>query len=197
MVSPIPAITTADKVLLWLKIVTIFLGGLGTITVIFAADVAMARLAVPTAVGVEAIADIPETIELELWLGYKAAKALDDKEANFHIQKMHDLATDEKQKSALYGIIMEHMPAGHFIHTYTILKELLGDKVEPELPPKTLEVRLALAFMKEGNTSESRAQIEHLLATASGQEKEGYQKAIEALAQGDSEAARLLLTLSP
>lgn len=184
-----------DKVLVWLEILTIFLGGMATLAVVFLADVFTARLANPTGVsGVEAVV-MSEEAELHHWIGYKVAVAQsDDKDVVYHVGKAFALANDLKQKSALDGVLVEHMPAGHFIHTKNILKELLGTKVEPPLAPPQLEAKLALVLLKENKLDDVKAQVEHMLTVASGPAKEVVRQIQEALLKGDLDTSRRLLT---
>lgn len=189
------SITRGDTVLVWLKILTLFLGLGGTLGVVFLADVMTARLANPIGVaGVEAVT-MSEVEELHHWIGYKVAlKAMDDKDVVYHVGKIFALSTDPKQKSALDGILVEHMPAGHFIHTKNILKELLGTKAEPQAFPAQLEAKLALALMKENKMDDAKAQVEHIVTVTTGHAKEEAQEALEAMLKGDVEAAGRPLT---
>lgn len=190
-------VTRADRVLVWLKILTIFLGGVATLAVVFLSDVMMARLANP--VGVAGVEPVPmsEVEELHHWIGYKVALgAMDDKHVVYHVEKAFSLATETKHKSALDGILAEHMPAGHFVHTKNILKELLG-KPEPPFSPIQLDARLALLLLKENKIGQSRKQVEHMQKVATETEKEVIQKALKAIQKGGLEqAGRLLAELS-
>lgn len=188
-------VTEADRVLVWLKILTIFLGGMATLAVVFLADVMTAKLANPVGVaGIDAV-KMSEVEELHHWIGYKVAlAAMDDKDVVYHVKVLFDTATDAKQKSALDGVLVEHMPAGHFIHTKNILKELLGDKAAPPQLPLQLEAKVALALLKENKLEDARAQVEHMLTVATGTAKEVIQGAMESLQKGDGEGARQQLT---
>lgn len=189
------AVTRPDRVLVWLKVFTMLLGGMGTLAVVFLADVMTARLANP--VGVAGVEAVPMSAESELhhWLGYKVAlAAMDDKDVVYHVRKAFALATDAKQKSALDGVLVEHMPAGHFIHTKNILKELLGTKAQPSQPPVQLEARLALVLLKENRVEDARAQVEHFTTVASDSIKEVAQQVLDALQKGDLESAGQRLT---
>lgn len=189
------AIARSDRVLVWLGVLTIFLGGVATLAVVFLADVFTARLANPTSVaGVEAV-KMSEVEELHHWLGYKlGVLAQNDKDVVYHVEKLFATATDPKQKSALDGVLVEHMPAGHFIHTKNILKELLGTKPEPQAFPAQLEAKLALALLKEKRMDDAKAQVEHMVTVTSGHAKEESQEALEAMLKGDMEAAVRALT---
>ncbi len=184
-------VARADRVLVWLKMVTIVLGGLGTLSVVFLADVMTARLANPTGVaGVEAVT-MSEVEELHHWIGYKVALgASDDRDVVYHVRTLFESATDAKQKSALDGVLVEHMPAGHFIHTKNILKDLLGTKLEPTATPIQLEVRLALALLKNGKLEDGKAQLEHMLTVGTDATKEVVQQALQKLKEGDVESAK-------
>ncbi len=188
-------VTRGDTLLVWLKILTLFLGFGGTIAVVFLADVMTTRLANPVGVaGVEAVT-MSEVEELHHWIGYKVAlKAMDDRDVVYHVGKLFASAADPKQKSALDGILAEHMPAGHFIHTKNILKELLGTKAEPQAFPTQLEAKLALALVKENKADDAKAQLEHTVTVTSGHAREEAQQALEAVLKGDMEAAVRLLT---
>ena len=188
-------VARADRILVFLGVLTIFLGGVATLAVVFLADVFTARLANPTGVaGVDAV-QMSEVEELHHWLGYKlGVLAQDDKDVVYHVEKLFATATDPKQKSALDGVLVEHMPAGHFIHTKNILKELLGTKTEPQAFPAQLEAKLALALLKEKRMDDAKAQVEHLVAVTSGHAKEEAQEALEAMLKGDMEATERALT---
>ena len=167
----------------------------GTLAVVFLADVMTARLANPTSVaGVEAVT-MSEVEELHHWIGYKVAlKAMDDKDVVYHVAKIFALATDPKQKSALDGVLVEHMPAGHFIHTKNILKELLGMKAEPQAFPAQLEAKLAVALLKENKMDDAKAQVEHMLTVTTGHAQEEAQEVLDAMLKGDTAAAVERLT---
>lgn len=190
-----PSVARADRVLVWLKIATIILGGMGTLVVVFLADVMTARMANPTGVaGVEAVA-MSEVEALHHWIGYKVALGFtDDKDVVYHVQKLFNTATDAKQKSALDGVLVEHMPAGHFIHTKNILKDLLGEKQEPAQSPIQLEAKLALALVKDNKLEDAQRQVEHMLTLATNAAKEVTQQALEALQKGNPGSAGQLLT---
>jgi len=187
-------ITQADRVLVWLEVLTIFLGGIATLAVVFLADVMTAKLASLSRVaGVEAVV-MTEESELHHWIGYKVAlAAMDDKDVVYHIAKAMSLATEAQQKSALDGVLVEHMPAGHFVHTKNILRELLGTKQQPAPPPTQLEARLALLLIKENKMDKAQEQVEHMLTVAAMPGKEVIQEAIKAIEKGDMEGAVRLL----
>lgn len=179
-------------------LITILFGALGTLAVAFLADVMLASLSSPSGVaGVEAVA-MSEDAELHHWIGYKVAVAgVNDKEVLHHVGKAYALATNASQKMALDGIVVEHLPAGHFIHTKNILKELLGDRPEPAQPLEQLEAKLASALIKQKNVVEAREQVEHLVAVTSGKSKEVGERTLEALQKADEElAGRLLAELA-
>lgn len=184
------SVTQADRVLVWLKVLTILLGGAGTIAVVFLADVMTAKLANPVGVaGIDAV-KMTEYEELHYWLGYKlGVMAQDDKDVVFHVQKGFAVAQDPKQKSALDGVLVEHMPAGHFIHTKNIIKELLGTKPEPSAIPIQLEARLALLLVKENKIAEAKEQLNHMLSVPTVTGKEVVQGIVEALDKGDLDSA--------
>lgn len=188
-------IAQADRVLVWLEVLTIFLGGMATLAVVFLADVMTAKLANPSRVAGVVAVTMSEESELHHWIGYKVAlAAMDDKDVVYHIAKAMSLATEAQQKSALDGVLVEHMPAGHFIHTKNILKELLGTKQQPAPPPAQLEARLALLLIKENRMDKAQEQLEHMLTVATGADKEVMQKVIKAMQQGDMEDAGRSLT---
>ncbi len=184
----------ADTILVWLKIATFFFGLGGTIAVVFLADVMTGKLANPVGVaGIDAV-KMSEVEELHHWIGYKVAlKAMDDKDVVYHVKQLFDSSTDAKQRSALDGVLVEHMPAGHFIHTKNILKELLGDKVEPQAFPAQLEAKLALAIIKQNKLEDAKAQVAHMLTVTTGHSKEEAEEALKALEKADLETAQRVL----
>lgn len=132
----------ADKVLAWLWLLTIILGGMATLTVVFMADVALAKLnrPVPPA-GVVQVA-MSEEMELHHWAIFKAAKEGNDAVAYPHLNKLLEIITDSKHRSTVDGVLREHLPAGHFIHTWMTMKELLGERTEPEMTVEQIESKL-------------------------------------------------------
>ncbi len=139
------AIIRADRVLVWLWILTFIFGGMATLAVVFAADVALANLSRPVPpAGVEQVA-MSEEMELHHWAVYKAAQAGNDTAAYAHLEKLMGMVTDPKHRSLLDGVLREHLPAGHFIHTYLTMKELLGDRPEPDLTLEQIEAKLGFS----------------------------------------------------
>lgn len=184
-----------DRVLLWLKILTFFIGGIGTIAVVFLADVILAG-ASATSVDIGATSlEVSEVGELQHWLAYKASVAQDDMETNYHVEKSLALATDADHQSLLDGLLRQHLPAGHFFHAEATIIEImdLAEKREPELSLERLHASLAHLLLAEGNTGEAQVQVEHLVALATGTEKEQGQKILDALTTGDAETATTLL----
>ena len=136
------AITRDDKILVWLWIMTLFLGGVATLAVVFLADVVLSNMGRPVPpAGVEQVA-MSEEIELHHWVIYKAAKRENDAPAYAHLEKLMKTVTDPKHRSALDGVLREHLPAGHFIHTWMTMKELLGDRSEPDLTLEEIEAKM-------------------------------------------------------
>ncbi len=136
------AVIRADRVLVWLWVLTIIFGGMATLGVVFAADVVLANLTRPAPpAGVEAVA-MSEEMELHHWAIYKAAKVGNDTTAYAHLEKLMVMVTNPKHRSLLDGVLREHLPAGHFIHTYLTMKELLGDRPEPDLTVEQIEAKL-------------------------------------------------------
>lgn len=145
MSAQVEAVKRADRALVWLWTLTFIFGGLATLTVVFAADVMLASLARPVPpAGVEQVA-MSEEMELHHWAVYKAVKAQNDATAYAHLQKLMVMATDPKHKSLLDGVLREHLPAGHFIHTELTMKELLGDRPEPDLTLEEIEAKLGFS----------------------------------------------------
>lgn len=139
------AVIRADRALAWLWILTFIFGGLATLTVVFAADVVLANLSRPVPpAGVEKVA-MSEEVELHHWAIYKAAKEQNDAAAYAHLQKLMGMVTDPKHLTLLDGVLREHLPAGHFIHTYLTMKELLGDRSEPDLTVEQIEAKLGFS----------------------------------------------------
>jgi hypothetical protein len=185
-----------DKVLLWLKILTLLVGGIGTLAVVFLADVILERVsAAPMSVELEATVEMSEVAELHHWAAYKATTVQNDFEANYHVEKALALATDTEHQSLLDGLLREHLPSGHFIHTEVTLIEILesGNAHEPELSFSPLHARLAYLLLAEGNIGEAQEQVEHLVTLAAALEKEQGQKILDALTTGDTDTASLLL----
>ncbi len=189
-------IERGDRILLWLKILTLIVGGIGTITVIFVADVVLASLSdAPIPIELEVAVPMNEVAELHHWLAYEASIAQNDMETNYHVEKALTLATDAQHQSLLDGLLREHLPAGHFFHAEDTMKEILelAEKREPELSFDRLHASLANLLFEEGNIGEAQEQVEHLVALAAGPEKEQGQKILDALATGDTKTASLLL----
>ena len=189
-------IERADKVLSWLVILALIVGGIGTIAVVFMADVILARVsATPLSIELEVAVPMNEVAELHHWIAYKASIAQNDMETNYHVEQALALATDAQHRSLLDGLLREHLPAGHFFHSEDTMKEILelAEKREPELSFTMLHASLAHLLLAEGNSGEAQEQVEHLVALATGPEKEQGQKILDALATGDTEAAALLL----
>ena len=139
------AITRDDKILVWLWIMTLFLGGVATLAVVFLADVVLANLGRPVPpAGLEQVA-MSEEMELHHWAIYKATKTENDVPAYAHLEKLMKTVTDPKHRSALDGVLREHLPAGHFIHTWMTMKELLGDRSEPDLKLEEIEAKLGFS----------------------------------------------------
>ncbi len=150
-----------DRVLLWLKILTLFVGGIGTITVVFVADVILERVsAAPLSIELEVAVPMNEVAELHHWIAYKAATAQNDMETNYHVEKALTLATDAQHRSLLDGLLKEHLPAGHFFHAEDTMKEILelADKRDPGLSFTLLHASLAHLLLGEGNISEAQEQ---------------------------------------
>ncbi len=113
--------------------------------VVFAADVVLTNMSRPVPpAGVEQVA-MSEEMELRHWAIYKAAKAQKDTPAYAHLEKLITMISDPKHKSLLDGVLREHMPAGHFIHSWMTVKELLGDRTEPNLTLEEIEAKLGLS----------------------------------------------------
>ncbi len=189
-------IERGDRVLSWLMISVLIIGGIGTIVVIFVADVILASLAdAPIPIELEVAVPMNEVAELHHWLAYEASIAQDDMETNYHVEKSLTLAIDAQHQSLLDGLLREHLPAGHFFHAEDTMKEILelAEKREPDLSFTLLHASLAQLLLAEGNTGEAQEQVEHLIALTAGPEKEQGQKILDALATGDTETASLLL----
>ncbi len=187
-------IERADRVLVWLSMVTlIFGGGVGLAVVFMAGPLTDAMAAAPMPIQVEAAPQMPKVAELHHWLAYKAATVQNDFEANYHVEKALDLVTDAEHRSLLDGLLREHLPAGHFIHTEGTLEELLGASLEPHESLDLLHANLAQLLLDEGNIGEAQEQVEHLVVLATGPEKEQGQRILDALTAGDTETASSLL----
>ncbi len=185
-----------DRVLSWLLILAFFVGGIGTISVVFLADVILERVsAAPLSIELEVAVPMNEVAELHHWLAYEASKAQNDMETVYHVEKALTLAIDAQHQSLLDGLLREHLPAGHFFHSEDTMLEILelADKREPELSFDRLHANLAQLLLAEGNTGEAQEQVEHLIALAADPEKEQGQKILNALVTGDTETASLLL----
>ena len=193
-------IERGDRVLLWLKILALLVGGIGTIAVVFLADVILASVSdVPLDIELETAVPLSEVAELHHWIAYQASVAQNDMETNYHVEQALTLATDAQHQSVLDGLLREHLPAGHFFHSEDALIEILelAEKRKPELSFARLHASLAQLLLAEGSIDEAREQVEHLVALATGAGKEQGQKVLEALTIGDAEtAARLLAELS-
>ena len=90
-----------------------------------------------------------DVMEMHHWLAYWAAKEKDAPKVNHHVSLALILATDPRHRSDLDGLIREHISEEQFIHTQKTLKEWLGGRPEPGMTPEKLEVKLALALLKE------------------------------------------------
>ncbi len=189
-------IERGDRVLLWLKILTLVVGGIGTIAVVFLADVILASVSdVPLDIELEVAVPLSEVAEQHHWIAYQASLAQNDMETNYHVEKALALAEDAEHQSVLDGLLREHLPAGHFFHSEDALLEILelAEKREPGLSFTMLHASLASLLLAEGSIDEAREQVEHLVALATGTEKEQGQKILETLTAGDTETATTLL----
>ena len=189
-------IERADKVLAWLVILVLIIGGLGTTFVVFAAEKILANVSSqPISIELEVAVPMSEVAELHHWLVYEASIVQNDFEANYHVEQALALATDAQHQSLLDGLLREHLPSGHFFHAEDTMVEILelANKRNPELSFTLLHASLAHLLLTEGNTSEAQVQVEHLVALATGTEKEQGQKILDALTTGDTETASLLL----
>ncbi len=190
-------IERADKVLSWLVILALIIGGLGTTAVVFTAEIILANVSnQPLSIELEVAVPMSEVAELHHWLVYEASIAENDFEANYHVEQALDLATNAEHQSLLDGLLREHLPSGHFFHAEDTMVEILelAEKREPELSFTLLHASLAHLLLTEGNIGEAQEQVEHLVALATALEKEQGQKILDALATGDTETASLLLT---
>jgi hypothetical protein len=173
---------------------------MGTIAVVFLADVILASVSdVPLPIELETAVPLSEVAEQHHWLAYEASIAQNDMETNYHVEQALALATDADHQSLLDGLLREHLPAGHFFHSEDTLIEILelADKRKPELSFTLLHASLAQLLLAEGSIDQAREQVEHLVALATGPEKEQGQKVLETLTAGDAEtAAQLLAELS-
>ncbi len=185
-----------DRVLSWLLILAFIVGGVGTISVVFVADVILERVsAAPLSIGLEVAVPMSEIAELHHWLAYEASKAQNDMETVYHVEKALELAIDAEHQSLLDGLLREHLPAGHFFHSEDTMVEILelAEKREPDLSFTLLHASLAQLLLVEGNIGEAQEQVEHLVALATGTEKEQGQQVLDALAIGDTGTATTLL----
>ncbi len=189
-------IERGDRVLLWLKILALLVGGIGTIAVVFLADVILASVSdVPLNIELETAVPLSEVAELHHWLAYQASLAQNDMETNYHVEQALALAMNTDHQSVLDGLLREHLPAGHFFHSEDALLEILelAEKRKPGLSFTMLHASLASLLLAEGSIGEAGEQAEHLVALATGPEKEQGQRILDALAAGDTETAMLLL----
>ncbi len=189
-------IERADKVLSWLVILVLIIGGLGTTAVVFTAEIILANVSSqPISIELEVAVPMSEVAELHHWLAYEASIVQNDFEANYHVEQALILATDADHHSLLDGLLREHLPSGHFFHAEDTMVEILelANKRNPELSFTLLHARLAHLLFTEGNTGEAQVQVEHLVALATGTEKEQGQKILDALATSDTETATTLL----
>ena len=191
MVERADVVERADRVLARLWILTLIVGGLATLAVVFLADVVLARLAAAPVTSEAVAVEMSEALELHQWLAYKAVLVENDKEANYHVEQALALATERGHRSDLDGLLREHLPSGHFVHVRQTLKDWLDARPEPGLPQEQLEMQAALALLKDGNVDEAQAQVQHFIA--SGIEREAGEKILEAITEGDLEAATRFL----
>ncbi len=190
-------IERADKTLAWLLILVLIIGGLGTTAVVFTAEIILANVSSqPISIDLEVAVPMNEVAELHHWLAYEASTAQNDFEANYHVEQALTLATDADHQSLLDGLLREHLPSGHFFHAEDTVVEILelANKRNPELSFTLLHASLAHLLLAEGNTGEAQETVEHLMALATGTEKEQGQKILDALTAGDTQTASLLLT---
>ncbi len=189
-------IERADKVLSWLVISVLIIGGFGTTTVVFTAEMILANVSnQPLSIELEVAVPMSEVGELHHWLAYEASIVQNDFEAVYHVEQALDLATNAEHRSLLDGLLREHLPSGHFFHAEDTMVEILelAEKRNPGLSFTLLHASLAQLLLEEGNTDLAREQVEHLVTLASGSEKAQAQQVLEALTNGDTEAASLLL----
>ncbi len=187
----------ADRVLVWLGILTLIVGGIGTLAVVFLADMILAGVSEqPVSIDLDVELKLSEEEVLHHWLVYKASVAQHDMETNYHVEQALVLAADAEHQSLLDGLLREHLPAGHFFHSEDTMKEILelAEKLrEPEASLGLLHARLAEVILERGEAALAREQVEHLVALATGIEKEQGQQILDALTAGDSETASQLL----
>ncbi len=186
----------ADRVLVWLSMVTLIFGGGVAIVVVLTASIVVGQMAdAPTPIELEVAVPMNEVAELHHWLAYEASIAQNDMETNYHVEKALTLATDAQHQSLLDGLLREHLPAGHFFHSEDTMVEILelANKRNPELSFTLLHASLAQLLLVEDNTDLAREQVEHLIALSAGLEKEQGQKILDALTTSDTETASLLL----
>ncbi len=99
-------------------ILTLIVGGIGTVAVVFLADVILASVAdAPLDIELEVAVPLSEAAELHHWIAYQASVAQNDMETNYHVEQALTLATDAEHQSLLDGLLREHLPAGHFFHS--------------------------------------------------------------------------------
>lgn len=139
----------------------------------------------------QASIEMTDILEMHNWLAYWAAKEQDATKVNHHVSMALALAKNPKHKSDLDGLIREHVSEGHFIHTQKTLKEWLGARQEPAMPHEKLEVKLALALLKERKLEDAQAHVQ--ICIASGTQKVTGEKVLTALTKGDIDYANRLL----
>ena len=189
-------IERADKVLSWLVILVLIIGGLGTTAIVFTAEMILANVSSqPISIELEVAVPMSEVGELHHWLAYEGSIVQSDFEAVYHVEQALALATDAEHQSLLDGLLREHLPSGHFFHAEDTITEImeLSNKREPGLSFTLLHASLAQLLLEEDNIDQAREQVEHLVALATGSEKEQGQKILDALTAGDTETASLLL----
>ncbi len=187
----------ADRVLVWLGILTLIVGGIGTLAVVFLADMILTGVSEqPVSIDLDVELKLSEEEVLHHWLVYKASVAQHDMEANYHVEQAFALAVDADHQSLLDGLLRQHLPSGHFFHardTMTEILELAEKHHEPEPSLGLLHARLAEVLLENGDAVLAQEQVEHLVALATGSEKEQGQQILNALTAGDSETASQLL----
>ena len=187
----------ADRVLVWLGILTLIIGGIGTLAVVFVADAILAGVSTQSvSIDLDVELKLSDEEVLHHWLAYKGSVAQHDMEANYHVEQALALAVDADHQSLLDGLLREHLPSGHFFHAEDTMREILElaeQFPEPEASLGLLHGRLARVLLVKGDAVLAQEQVEHLVALATGTEKEDGQKILDALRAGDSATASQLL----
>ncbi len=186
----------ADRVLVWLSIVTLVFGGGVAVVVVFLASVVVGQVAAaPVPIDLDTAVPMSEVAKLHHWTALEASIAQNDFEANYHVEQALALATDAEHQSLLDGLLREHLPSGHFFHVEDTMIEIteLSNKRNPGLSFTLFHASLAQLLLEEGNTDLAREQVEHLVTLATGTEEEQGQQVLEALTAGDTETASRLL----